>query len=160
MYDSKHLKATIRSSLWENDMNIGELSKLTGVPTETIRYYEKESLMLPPERSANNYRVYHHEHMERLIFIKNCRAFDMTHEEIHQILNEANQPNSDCSTINHIIKNHLTHLNERIQELLHLQEKLTEIEKRCHQAHTADSCSIIKDIANLEDIPIRNTHLG
>lgn len=141
-------------------MNIGRLSQLTGVSTETIRYYEKEQLMLPAERSANNYRVYHQQHIERLTFIKNCRAFDMTHEEIHQILNEVNQPNSNCGAINNIIKNHLAHLDQRIQELLHLKDKLTDIEKRCRSAHPADNCSIIKDIANLEDVPSRNTHLG
>lgn len=141
-------------------MNIGELAKLTGVKAETIRYYEKEQLMPEAERSANNYRIYNQQHVERLIFIKNCRSFDMTHEEIHQILNEVNQPNSDCSAINHIIKDHLNHLDERIQELLHLKEKLTSIEKRCRQAHTADNCSIIKDIANLKYVPTRNTHLS
>jgi len=53
-------------------MNIGRLSQLTGVSTETIRYYEKEQLMLPAERSANNYRIYNQQHVERLTFIKNC----------------------------------------------------------------------------------------
>lgn len=141
-------------------MNIGELSKLTGLSTETIRYYEKEQLLPLAERSANNYRLYNQQHIERLIFIKNCRSFDMTHDEIHQILNEVSQPNSDCSAINHIVKNHLVHLDERIQELLHLQKKLTEIEQKCRAAHSSDNCSIIKDIAALTDIPIRNTHLG
>ena len=141
-------------------MNIGELSKLTGVPTETIRYYEKEQLIPVADRSANNYRIYSQQHLERLIFIKNCRSFDMTHEEIHQILNEVKQPNSDCSAINHIIKNHLIHLDERIQELLHLQEKLTAIEQKCRKIHSSDNCSIIKDIAEMTDIPVRNTHLG
>ncbi len=141
-------------------MNIGQLSKLTGVPTETIRYYEKEQLIPMADRSANNYRIYNQQHIERLIFIKNCRSFDMTHEEIHQILNEVNDPHSDCSEINQIIKNHLVHLEERIQELLHLQKKLTEIEQKCRTVHASDNCSIIKDIAEMTDIPTRNTHLG
>lgn len=141
-------------------MNIGRLSQLTGVSSETIRYYEKEKLMPPAARSANNYRIYDQIHVERLTFIKNCRAFDMTHDEIHQILNEVSQADSDCSAINHIIKDHLSHLDERIQELLQLKEKLTEIGDRCLSAHTADNCSIIKDIANLENVPSRNTHLG
>ena len=80
-------------------MNIGRLSQLTGVSTETIRYYEKEQLMPPAERSANNYRVYNQQHLERLTFIKNCRSFDMTHEEIHQILNEVKK--SDRSLFNY-----------------------------------------------------------
>ena len=39
-------------------MRIGELSRETGVPVETIRYYEKEGLLEPPMRLQNNYRSY------------------------------------------------------------------------------------------------------
>lgn len=34
-------------------MRIGELGKATGVAVETIRYYEKAGLLVPPARHAN-----------------------------------------------------------------------------------------------------------
>ena len=55
-------------------MKIGELAKLTDCAVETIRYYERESLLPEPARSDGNYRVYTQAHAERLTFIRNCRA--------------------------------------------------------------------------------------
>ena len=59
-------------------MRIGELSKSTGVDIETIRFYEKSGLLPPPARSENGYRDYAHAHLERLAFIRHCRALDMS----------------------------------------------------------------------------------
>jgi len=47
---------------------------------ETIRYYEREGLLLEPARSEGNYRLYTNVHVERLQFIRHCRSLDMTLE--------------------------------------------------------------------------------
>lgn len=44
-------------------MRIGELAKATGIPVETIRWYETKGLMPPAVRSDNNYRVYGEPHL-------------------------------------------------------------------------------------------------
>ena len=75
-------------------MRIGELSRETGVPVETIRYYEKEGLLEPPMRLQNNYRSYGDRHLARLRFIAHCRKLDMGLEEIREILNyDSSKPN-------------------------------------------------------------------
>ncbi|GAD65023.1 MerR family transcriptional regulator, partial [Aquipseudomonas alcaligenes] len=57
-------------------MKIGELGKQADCQVETIRYYEREGLLPVPGRSEGNYRVYGKEHLERLVFIRNCRTLD------------------------------------------------------------------------------------
>ena len=64
-----------------NSLKIGELAKQTGCLVETIRYYEREGLLLEPPRSEGNYRLYTDIHSERLQFIRHCRSLDMTLEE-------------------------------------------------------------------------------
>ncbi|MCG9537539.1 MerR family transcriptional regulator, partial [Providencia huaxiensis] len=59
-------------------MKIGEISKLFNIPRETLRFYEKEGLMTPPNRNDNNYRSYSENHIKRLRFIKNCRSLNMS----------------------------------------------------------------------------------
>ncbi|MBX9640610.1 MAG: MerR family DNA-binding transcriptional regulator, partial [Mycobacteriaceae bacterium] len=39
-------------------MKIGELANISGTPVETIRFYERESLLPAPERTQSNYRIY------------------------------------------------------------------------------------------------------
>ena len=45
---------------------IGELSRLTGVPVKTLRFYSDEGLLPPTERSSSGYRLYADEALVRL----------------------------------------------------------------------------------------------
>ena len=54
-------------------MAIGQLSALTGVNIETIRYYEKIKLLPPPRRAANGRRVYGPAERRMLTFVRRSR---------------------------------------------------------------------------------------
>ena len=131
---------------------IGELAKLSKVPVETIRYYEKETLIDAPERADNNYRIYRSHHLKRLRLIRNCRAFDMSLEEIRQIIQATKNEDTSCTPINEIIQDHLFHIDKRIQELTALKSELSEIQARCSQDHEANNCSIIDEINQLDPV--------
>jgi DNA-binding transcriptional MerR regulator len=80
-------------------MKIGELARNAQCTVETVRYYEKAGLLAEPARTEGNFRVYGPEHLERLRLIRNCRALDMSHEEIHALLKLANAAGDDCSAV-------------------------------------------------------------
>ena len=80
-------------------MKIGELAARTDCAVETIRYYEREGLLPAPRRSAGNYRQYGETHLERLVFIRNCRVLDMTLQEIKQLLTLREQPRASCGGV-------------------------------------------------------------
>jgi Cd(II)/Pb(II)-responsive transcriptional regulator len=106
-------------------MKIGELAKAARCTVETVRYYEKEGLLSKPDRTAGNYRSYGAAHLERLCFIRNCRALDMSHEEIRALLGAMDRPSADCSPINVLLDRHIAHVDRRISELVRLKEQLT-----------------------------------
>ncbi|HAC27735.1 MAG TPA: MerR family DNA-binding transcriptional regulator, partial [Marinobacter sp.] len=54
-------------------MRIGQLAQIAGIDTQTIRFYEQQGLLPPPERQENGYRVYTEKHGEWLAFIRRCR---------------------------------------------------------------------------------------
>ena len=112
-------------------MKIGELAKLTDCAVETIRYYERESLLPEPARSDGNYRVYTQAHAERLTFIRNCRTLDMTLEEIRSLLGLRDSPQDQCESVNALIDEHIHHVKARIDGLLALQEQLLDLRQRC-----------------------------
>lgn len=141
-------------------MRIGELAKASLIPVETIRYYEKEQLLPAPERAPNNYRIYRQHHLDRLLLIRNCRAFDMSHAEIHQLIDAA-QKKAGCRPINEVISEHLLHIDARIEELIELKGQLTKIYERCQEDHAADECTILEDLNQLEPRAwVPNTHLS
>ncbi len=143
-------------------MKIGELAQLAQCTVETVRYYEKEGLLAEPARTAGNFRVYGPEHLERLRLIRNCRALDMSHEEIHALLKLANQPGEDCGAINAVFDQHMAHVDERIRELTQLKQQLSTLRQRCHSDNAVDACGILQGLAAMETGQKleRHTHLG
>jgi len=144
-------------------MKIGELAKAAGTTVETVRYYEKEGLLPAPERGTNNYRSYGPLHAERLRLIRNCRALDMTQDEIRAILTLADSQQDDCGPINEIFEDHIRHVDERIAELMQLKGQLSALRRRCLSARPhAEDCGILHGLAEMqvEERPERHTHLG
>ncbi|WP_144634346.1 Cd(II)/Pb(II)-responsive transcriptional regulator [Bordetella genomosp. 13] len=144
-------------------MKIGELARAAGTTVETVRYYEKEGLLPAPQRGLNNYRSYGQPHLERLKLIRNCRALDMTQEEIRAILALADNHESGCAPINHLFDEHIEHVDARIAELTQLRGQLTELRQRCLSARPdAEDCGILHGLAEMEadERPERHTHLG
>ncbi|MDI2090750.1 Cd(II)/Pb(II)-responsive transcriptional regulator [Commensalibacter oyaizuii] len=125
-------------------MKIGEIAKKAGCQVETIRYYEKEGLLQKPLRDhVNNYRYYDQSHLERLIFIRRCRALNMTLEEIHALLQAREEGHKNCGQIDGIIRDHLIHVQQRIKELLALEKQLRQLNKNCNADRSVDNCGIL-----------------
>ena len=85
-------------------MRIGELAAATGVDVETIRYYEREGLLVPATRQANGYRAYGQAHLEQLSFVRHCRALDIPLADIRRLLGFLEASGSDCGDIDQLIE--------------------------------------------------------
>lgn len=134
-------------------MKIGELAKLAKCSTETIRFYEKRGLLTRPDRSENNYRYYTKQHLNRLLFICNCRVLEMSHDEIQILIAIMDNPDNqgDHDNAHNLLANHLHHIDERIEELTKLRKQLIKLQQNCHSAD--QSCGILQEIT---DMPITN----
>lgn len=124
-------------------MKIGELAQRSGCLVETIRYYEQIGLLVPPDRSANNYRSYGHAHAERLGFIRHCRALDMPLGDIRKLLDLRDFPEQDCAEVNALLDQHIAEVSERIKALTTLDEQLRRLRSRCNSTDATRSCAIL-----------------
>lgn len=134
-------------------MKIGELAKLSHCPIETIRYYEKAGLLQEPLRTEGNYRDYSDGHVTRLRFVRNCRALDMTHQEIHSILALMDEHSTDCHAVNVLVDAHIQHVDQRIAELQSLRGELNQLRLRCARESSIDQCGIVQGIVAMETEP-------
>lgn len=128
-------------------MKIGELAKQAGCPVETIRYYEREGLLLSPQRTESNYRTYTETHLDRLLFIRNCRSLDMSHEEIRLLLAWRDNPAQHCGDVNELVDEHIRHVSNRIQSLLALEAQLKTLRQRCMPGPEQDNCKILDNLS-------------
>lgn len=127
-------------------MRIGELSQATGVDIETIRYYERTGLLPPPARQANGYRDYGPEHLERLAFIRHCRALDMPLAEVKRLLDFVAHPEADCGDINLLIDEQLARVRARLKSMHALEKQLAALRARCASGHVAAECGILHEL--------------
>src|SRR5262245_43942759 len=67
-------------------MQIGELSRLSGVNVETIRYYERIKMLPSPRRSGSGRRVYAASELRMLAFIRRARELGFSLHEIRALL--------------------------------------------------------------------------
>ena len=143
-------------------MKIGELAQVAHCTVDTVRYYEKEGLLPAPARTEGNFRVYSTAHLERLRLIRNCRALDMSHAEIHALLGLADGAADDCSAVNAVFDQHISHVDERMRELAQLKLQLVALRERCGSQQAVDTCGILQGLAamELEAPPVRHTHLS
>jgi DNA-binding transcriptional MerR regulator len=111
-------------------MRIGELSKKSGCSIVTIRYYEREGLLLPPERTHGNYRVYDTSALERLTFIMHCRHHGMKLGDIRALLAYRDRPLGGCGWIHTMLDKHLEELDGQIEALQKLRADLKRLRER------------------------------
>src|SRR3546814_9976300 len=74
-----------------------QLARKTGCNLETIRYYEKVGLLPAPTRSANGYRVYLPELVQRLQFIRRARDLGYAMNEIRSLLSLTDTGAQTCA---------------------------------------------------------------
>ncbi|MGN0922591.1 Cd(II)/Pb(II)-responsive transcriptional regulator [Ectopseudomonas mendocina] len=145
-------------------MKIGELARKAGCQVETIRYYEREGLLPAPARTEGNYRLYGSQHLERLVFIRNCRTLDMTLEEIQRLLALRDLPHESCAGINSLVDEHIEHVEARINSLLALRDQLTELRDRCNSPQESEDCGILRQLnvsGGVQPLPDDgHTHVG
>jgi DNA-binding transcriptional MerR regulator len=67
-------------------MRISELAETVGVPTSTVRYYERVGLLALPSRTASGYREYDGDAAARLLFIARSRRMGLSCDQISDLL--------------------------------------------------------------------------
>jgi Cd(II)/Pb(II)-responsive transcriptional regulator len=128
-------------------MRIGELARRADCPVETVRYYEKEGLLAAPRRSGANYREYGAAHLERLAFIRRCRALDMSLPEIRALLEAIVRPGADCAPVDALLDEHIGHVAARIADLAALKQELDAIRAHCAGRRPASVCGIVETLS-------------
>lgn len=131
---------------------IGDAARQSGVNAANIRYYEKEGLLAPQARAGNDYRIYTTADVHQLRFIRLCRAMDMSLDEVRTLLALDLRNRADCATADAALREHISHVRERLAELRALEKDLVALQERCHG--DGDRCHIIEALHAQADAPV------
>lgn len=123
-------------------MTIGQLAEAAGVPTSTIRYYERARLLKPSARSVSNYRLYSPGDLERLRFIRAAQATGFTLKDVTKLLRPA-----PCGSVQHLIEERLAEVGSRMKELRHVQKVLRGALAECQSHPSSGRCRVVDDLS-------------
>lgn len=130
-------------------MKIGELAQLTGTTAPTIRYYEEIGLLPVPARVGDQ-RRYDQDDARRLTFIRRCRKFGFTLEQIRMLACLTHDDERPCSDARDLAQAHLGQVREKLRELHALERDLASFieaaDDACPGGSGAD-CAVLEQLS-------------
>lgn len=126
---------------------IGELARAAGVPTTTVRYYERAGLLPPEARSGGNYRSYTDRSLERLRFIRSAQANGFTLDDARRLLRFQDGVLDPCQEVQTLIEARLRDLEERLRQLRTVQGVLRASLEACHRGAASGRCQTLERLA-------------
>ena len=139
-------------------MNIGQASKASGVPAKMIRYYESIGLIDAPPRTHSGYRVYAHEDVHTLRFIKRARTLGFSIDETTELLALWRDKSRASADVKSFALKHMRDLEMKVRQLKGMIRSLRHLAHSCHGDDRPD-CPIINDLADAggEPPPVEKT---
>lgn len=101
----------------------GELAKLSGVSTDTLRHYERKGL-LAPARAANGYRQYPAQALDRVRLVQRALAVGFSLDELARLLQVRDQGGAPCRQVRALAAAKLQDLEARIREMTTLRDEM------------------------------------
>ncbi len=123
-------------------MRIGEAAAAAGVPTQTIRFYERRGLLPQPRRGTNGYREYDTSVLTRLAFIRSGQAAGLTLVEVASILDLRREGAVPCAHVHSLLETKLDDIRSRRRELAALEEELEGLISRSDRLDPADCTDV------------------
>lgn len=123
-------------------LGIGILSRRSGCNIETIRYYERISLMPEPPRTPGGHRSYSNLHERRLVFIRRCRELGFSVEEIRVLLGLVDGGGYTCGEVKAVTDRHLDDVRRKVADLRKLERTLKKMSAACAGGQVPE-CPII-----------------
>ncbi|MEY4561417.1 MAG: hypothetical protein RLZZ618_694 [Pseudomonadota bacterium] len=130
-------------------ISIGVLAQQTGCTVPTIRYYEEIGLLPVGPRTDAGRRVYGRPAVERLTFIRRCRDFGFSIEQVRELMELVAHPDRSCVEVRDIASIHLSEVRKKLAELQALQSCLSAFVERCDNACAGGptiDCTIFEDL--------------
>lgn len=105
---------------------VKEVAELVGLPSRTVRYYDRIGLVSPEERSDAGYRLYDAEEEGKLRFVRQAKALGFSLGEISELMAAAERGccGEVIPALQQLLDDKVAEVDERIAELRSFRERL------------------------------------
>jgi DNA-binding transcriptional MerR regulator len=123
-------------------VRIAELAERVGVPTSTVRYYERIGLLPLPDRTPSGYRDYDDDAAAQLLFITRGRRMGLSCEQLADLLPIWNGTNCAGAheRVSELLREKRSEIRERIAELERFDTQLDAVRVALEEAPPPVAC--------------------
>ena len=139
------------------NLKIGALAERTSTNAPTIRYYEEIGLLRPADRQSGGQRVYGDADVKRLTFIRRCREFGFSIDQVRVLVGLVQNPLSSCMHARDLAQEHLGAVRAKLAELKALERSISGFVASCDASCAGGpgpDCVILEDLASSR--PVRS----
>ena len=133
----------MEAKLEKRTMTIGQLAREADVNVETIRFYERRSLMPKPPRRPSGYREYASEAVRRLRFIQRAKELGFSLREVGELLRLRVDSGRSCGDVKRQAKAKLADIETKLGELRRMQAALEKLAAQCSGRGPTSQCPLL-----------------
>lgn len=124
-------------------MQIGQLAQRSGVAVDTVRYYERNGILPPPQRRSSGYRQYDDDDVARLRFVRRAKALGFSLAEIRDLLALSSRPADDMAGLKAAAGAKLADVERKLAELTRVRDGLRTLIDACPGHGALQHCPIL-----------------
>ena len=128
-----------------DQLTIGRLAEAAGVNVETIRYYQRRSLLQEPAKPLGGHRRYSVAAVKRVRFIKRAQQLGFTLGEVEGLL--LLEDGQSCRETRLLAEQKLALIEQRVADLTRMRRLLKGLIAKCRDGKRPRSCPIIETLS-------------
>jgi len=105
-------------------VNSGQLARLCGISTDTLRHYERVGVLPKAPRTRSGYRQYPAEAQVRVMAIRRALALGFSLAELARIFRVRERGGAPCREVRRLAEDKLAELDRRLTDLTALRDDL------------------------------------
>lgn len=128
-------------------LTIGKIAESCGLTTDAIRYYEKEGLIVPAQKSDAGYRLYDDAALRRLHFIKHAQHCGFSLADVRELLTMQTSDSSCCNDVRRLALEKKLQLEAKIRAMQIMSAALDNLIAGCtFDEQPVNQCPILSTL--------------
>ena len=123
------------------NLTIGAFAKAAGVNVETIRFYQRKSLLSQSDKPSGSIRRYGEAGVTRVRFVKSAQRLGFSLDEIAELLQL--EDDTHCEEARRLAEHKLMDVREKLADLVRMESVLSELVRACFAQKGNVSCPLI-----------------
>jgi MerR family Zn(II)-responsive transcriptional regulator of zntA len=112
-------------------LTIGKVATAAEVSPDTLRYYEREGLLVPASKTASGYRLYDGDALRRVRFIKQAQQCGFSLSDIRELITLKSRRSACCSDVRNVAVEKKLQVEAKIKALEAMSRALDELIAQC-----------------------------